>query len=1399
MLLQNNKLTIEEFERKLLNDRQKLAELARMYNVKTTEIETWVKSESERLQALGLLQIQEQLNNWQKVERERILQLVQQNNLSIKELEEKIKKDQTHLYSMAHQHQVRVEEIEEWIKKEIQRLQAEGLIELEKLKDWQTEWRGNLTNMVKERDFTVEEFHKWLLEDRTRLQALAMQHNVQIEEIEQWVKNEEQRFVAMGLLKPNEKLTNWQEVERRYLERITQEQYQSTEQLEQRLRQDRELLEKLARDYQIQVEEIESWMKKELARLRDEGQLQIKNLTAWQIAERERLDALLRQNKQWSVEEFEQVLRQDRDHMQKTAFQYHTSVEEIEKWIQSEVNRLQQQGKLNIEKMTQWQKEQQQRIFNLLQQQSSITLEEFEIKVQKDRHFLMNLARQYHVNVNEVEEYVQKVIQDLKEKGKFELEKLKGWQLAERDYIINLIKQHRNEWSTKEYEDKLRSDRDHLNQLADYYRISVKEVEEWMVRELLRLRKESGDQIAKLSAWQVAESEKLKQMIRENNRLNYVQFEVELKKQKDHLQQLSQEYSVSVVEIEQWLREQLLNLKTTGEIQVENLTKWQEDEQKRLIALCLQQQRDITREEFEQQLRRDRDRLQKLSADYNVSVQQIEQWMKDELQRLKNSGLVQVEQMSYWQKIERERLQDWLRQQNKAATTEELDAFIRRDKARLQRIAQDYHVTVEEIESFVEQEGARLHLLGMVKGPNDNKISDWEFLETYPKNKPNSWNSQSMTTDEEIWKEQTKSHLQAIAQVKPMSWQEFEVYLRNERPRWEQFARQYHISVEEIETWLRQSAQELVGQGFIRGKVTVEEWEIHEQNHLQQLINDKLRRQQQWSIEELERQLVNDREYLQRLAQQYHLTLEQITEWYKLELQKLLNQRKIVTENLTEWQKDEKDRIYQLVSRNPYKTQEQWEQEILRDQTTLSRICDQYHVSIDEVEIWIRNEIKRLGNLGLIKGYHIHGSHHGNQYNGWKEQERQRLRAIAAELSITEEEFLEFIAQDDHFQRQLTRMYGCSLEELAPFQKVQIGTMNREGLLDRTALLKVEPWQKAERDRLYSFIRDKSYSLENLRNWQKQEMLFNGLAANIGITSQELKDWQVQEFERIQNLAQSHQMNLNQLQDFRDKEMRFITYIMHKKTATDKERIQWGANESRRYGVLQRKTGLQGEELIQWRRKLYLLCQARLPFSHGGVGGWENGPGSTNRTAPPKFIISKDRGDQPPNVYEENTDNDEPGVAGSKYVMPSPPSAQMKMPPTQHQYGGSYGGGYSSSGRYSKKEYEYNLPSSSYSHNYHYGAGQMQADAQAADDDGGQQQVQLEDDYGQQQQEEDLQGTFTGSSSSAYTHGSYGQQQQQQQQVEVEDLAETFTQRQPLQNEKQVEQTEVTECADFGK
>ncbi|XP_030376667.1 tiggrin [Scaptodrosophila lebanonensis] len=1293
-IVQQNKYSIEDFEKKVLADRRHLQELSKQYNVQVHEIEHWIKSEGERLQREGQLHMEEQLNNWQKIERQRLLDLINKNNLSIEELEARIKKDQVHLYSLAQQHQVRVEEIEEWIKQQIAKLQADGVIEMQKLKDWQLEWRGNLTNMVQERDFTVEEFHKWLLEDRARLQHLAMQHNVQIEEIEQFVKHEEQRFVSMGLLKPYEKLTNWQEVERMYLNQLAQQQYKSTEQLEERLRQDRELLEKMARQYSVQVEEIEKWMKQELARLRDEGQLQIDNLTTWQLAERERLEALVKQNKQWSVEEFEAALRNDREHMQTIAFQHHTSVEEIERWVQSEIERLKKQGKLDIEQLTMWQKAEQQRILSLLQQQSSITVEEFEEKVQRDRLFLVNLADQYHVSVVDIEAYIKKVIEDLRKQGQFEIEKLQTWQLVERDYIKQLIAQYNNGLSTSEYEQKLREDRVHLNQLADQYRISVEQIEQWMITELKRLRGDTETQLQALTTWQKGEVERLQKLLQQQNHLSYVEFEIELQQERKRLEQLAQQYSLSVVEIEEWLRQQLVNLKTTGQIKVENLTKWQAIEQQRLIELLLKQQQDLSYKEFEQQLQQDRAHLRGLSQTYHVSVEQIEQWMRDELARLKNSGLVHVEELTNWQTEMRKEFNVWLQQQQNGATYNEFLNFLKRDKERLSTIAQEYHITVEEVEKWVQKEAARLSLIGVIERPEDN-VTYEEIIKVWRQDNAGSGSViNSISNNEQRWKQQAISQLRGKALVRPMTWQEFEIYLVENRPAFEQLARQYNITVEEVIVWLNQSAKKLVDEGLITGTITVEEWQLREKQYVKDLINQQLRNQQKWTIEELELKLLNDQKHLAELIRQYNVTIEELQAWYRRELKELLDQRKISPGNRVEWKTLEKERIYLTAVQHPGTTRVVLEELLLGNKMALQRLALTYRITVEELTLFIRQELRRLADLGLI----IEGGSDSQLNNRWQEEERARLRTIASTITITRDELLEFISNDNAYQKILSNLYRVSLDKLAPYQRIAIDTMQREGLFQELTLNQLQPWQKLERDRLYEFIRNQNFTLRNLKEWQRQDVLLNEFALKYGISVYDLKAWQLREFQRIIDLAQYYQMSLIELQEFRDNELRYLTYVIHKKTSPIQEIQSWERNEAARSQILQRKSGLSGQQLLEWRRTLYLLSQGLIDLNTGGSGGQIVDNGSTNATFVPKPIFSKDRGDQPPNAYEETFDEDEPGLEGeTKKPLPVPAPirstpAPFPYPTAVPQYPSNGGAGADGGFVYRKKEYQFTVP-----------------------------------------------------------------------------------------------------------
>ncbi|XP_068151548.1 tiggrin [Drosophila tropicalis] len=1353
-LVQQNRYSIEEFEAKLLADRARLNDLSRTYNVKVSEIENWIQSEGDRLQREGQLRMETQLNNWQKIERQRLLDLINKNDLSIEEIESKISKDQTHLYSLAQQHQVRVEEVEQWIKKQIQELQDKGLIEMQRLKNWQLEWRGNLTNMVQDRDYTVEEFHKWLLKDRSRLQNLAMQHNVQIEEIEQFVKKEEQRFIGMGLLKPSEKLTNWQEVERLHLKNLAQQQYKSTEQLEARLRQDRELLERLARQYSVQVEEIESWMKQELARMRDEGQLQIDNLTSWQLAERERLEALISQNKQWSAEELQTELQKDREHMQTMAFQYHTSVEEIERWVQTEIERLKQQGKLNIEQLTTWQRAEQQRILSLLQQHSNITLEQFEAKVQNDRRFLIKLAEQHHVSVVEVEAYVKQVIEDLHKRGQFEMEQLQNWQLVERDYIKSLIAEYKNGLSTSEYEQKLLADRAHLNQLADQYRINVEQIEQWMISELKRLRGNTETSLKSLSDWQITELDRLQNLVKQQNHLTYVEFEMELQQERERLQKLADQYSVNVVEIEEWLRQQLINLKTTGQAKVENLNKWQVEEQQRLIELLLKKQQELNYADVEKELTKDHARLESLSQTHHVDINQVENWLREEVNRLQNSGLVQFEQQTQWQEKISHGFDNWLQQQQNGASYQEFVDFLKRDKERLNGIASDYHVTVEQVEKWVQKEAARLSLIGVIDRP-ENNVSYEEIV--------NIW-------EEKPWQAELAERLRSVSQVRALSRQEFENYLIINQPIFEQIARQYNVTIEDIHLWLEQTAKK---EGLIT--VTLEDWQLREQHYIQELINQQLRNQQKWTIEELKFKLENDQKHLRDVTQQYHITIEELKTWYENELQRLLELRKIDRSSFLSWQTKETERIYLQAVNHPGISRQSLENILFRD---VHILAPQYHITVEELRLFIKQKLDRFAQMGLVLDISQQ-----QQVNNWREQERQRLHEVAESLIITENELLEFISQDTSYQNQLAQVYQVRLVQLAPVQRIIIGNLGREQLFEQRRLNHLTSWQQRERDRLYEFIGNQNMSLNQLRSWQQQDsQLLQGFAEKYEITLQQLKDWQRHEFERIGKVAHYYGMTQTDLQKIREEELRYLAYVNHKKLLSTSDAQNWEKKHQWTLGKLQSRYGKFGEELTIWRRTLYLLSQGLIDLPADGAntnGGYVVDPGSTNATAIYKPIFSMDRGDQPPHVYDEEVDEEnEPGLEGeTKAPLPSP--IISTPPPLPYQRAVLPGGGGSKVGyEYQRQDYTINVPVGQASASASGGPTGSSASASASlgkwnraagnepEDLGQQQQVDLgwnADDLGQQQQveEQDWNQNYQ-----------LGQQQQEELSENLEDLGQ---------------------------
>lgn len=313
----------------------------------------------------------------------------------------------------------------------------------------------------------------------------------------------------------------------------------------------------------------------------------------------------------------------------------------------------------------------------------------------------MNLAEQHHVHIEEVDNYVKQVIEDLRKNGQFEIEQLQTWQRVERDYIKSLISEYKNSLSTAEYEEKLLADRAHLKHLADQYRINVEQIEEWMIAELKRLRGSTEETLKSLSAWQVSELERLQNLVKQQNHLTFVEFEMELNQERDRLQKLANQYSVNVVEIEEWLRQQLINLRTTGQAKVENLSKWQVEEQQRLIEMLLKKQQEMPYEQVERELTQDHARLQSLSQTHHVDIDHVDHWLREELRRLQSSGLVQIEQQTQWQQKISNGFNNWLEQQRNGASYQDFVDFLKRDKQRMDGIATDYHVTVEQVEKWV--------------------------------------------------------------------------------------------------------------------------------------------------------------------------------------------------------------------------------------------------------------------------------------------------------------------------------------------------------------------------------------------------------------------------------------------------------------------------------------------------------------------------------------------------------------------------------------------------------------------------------------------------------------------------------------------------------------------------
>lgn len=1143
--------------------------------------------------------------SWKHQERERLFWLFQQNSVSREELSKWQHQQEQRLQDLAYRYNTTIEEIEEWQRKELDRyktLTNQYSTTSTELTEWQKQERGRLNWLIHQNSVTKDELEKWQNENQGRLYDMAQKYQISFEELKQWQRSELDRLYVI-FNKQNSEIENLkmlQMQERDHLNTVIQQHNFTVDQLQLTIQREQNRLAELSNQYHFNVDSMEKWFKSELARLTEiinNQQEEMRRMTDWQRSERDRLEMIVRQHN-LTVEELHSQMQRDRNSLFDLSKKYHISIQELEDWQRTEISRLKEIGSKHLEQeLKDWQVQERQRLLNVIRQ-NDLTIEEFEKKITDDRVRLQMLAGHYQIQVEEIEEWLKKEVNRFQAEGLIKkVEKdLTDWQIRERDRLMGIVRH--NEFTIEQLESKIRNDHSRLIDLANHYHIRVEEVEDWLKTEVHRLKGEGLIKVEDLKEWQKNEREKLLQIVQQSE-VTVDEFQQKLKTDKTRLQQMAWQYHVEVEEIEDWIKKEGERFQVMGLIKQthENFTDWQTEEHNRLLSLI--KQNEFTIDQLQQQIIKDRQHIDDLSYVYNVRSEDVYEWLKHELNRLNNQGLLKMEELQDWQHRERARLQQVVLQNQ--FTIEEYEKQLKEDRNRLQQLAYQYHTSTEEIEKWITHEGNRFVNLGLVK--------------------PASITTEELTE----WQTQERNQLQSWAQTNYMTVEDFETRLKNDRYRLERLAWQYHVTLEEVEEFIKKEAQRLQNMNMIhRTQQTVQltEWQQSQRNYIQELIHIH-----KWSIEELERQLKDDQRKLERLAMEYHITVEELERWYNTELDLLLRNNQIYSERLTSWQEQEKARLFYIIKLQKT-TIQQLERMLWHDQENHRRLAESYKVTIEELRTWQEKEIARLYNLGLVSDLRK------DELQQWQKDESARLRLIVKEFKISYVEITEFLYHDRRYhEEQLTSKYGVSFQDLESWQKIVVDNMNGEGLLDRQPLKTIPDWQKRERERIYLLIQSKYDGSKNLKEWQQANDL-TSIAAQYRITEQTLKNWQIEEMQRLIAIARFYKISLSELAEFRNKELLRLQTFAHSVTMSRMDYESWFAQEKFRLDELAKKHSQSLLTLVEWRRHLFLLCQGLIDLNEDNVGQIIGSKGSY--TARRNQTINVNRGDQPPQIMDDD-------------------------------------------------------------------------------------------------------------------------------------------------------------------
>lgn len=418
---------------------------------------------------------------WKREERERFFWFLSSGNISPQSLDVWQRQQEDRLLALATRYQITLDEVHEWHRKELERyrlLLAQYSAQTTDSTNWKRMERGRLDWLIHQNSVTREDLERWQRENIDKLSNIARQYQITVDELKTWQIEELNRLYVYfndqnhSMIGTGSLIRN---TEQERLDALIRQHNATIDQLQNSIKLDQQKLMELQNRYKGDVQGMEQWLRDEMARLTGiitEQRNQVTRVTEWQRSERERLENIVKTHR-GSVGSIDGQLTKDRAYLQNLANKYQISIEELERWQKQEIDRLQMESQIQIEMdIKEWQKREHEN-FKKIITKNDLTIEEFQSQIVNDRQRLENLARTYHVQVAEIENWLKQEVQELKNEGVLqEIKKeLEEWQQQERQRLLILV-QH-SDATVQDMELKIQTDKSHLNELAAKYKIQV--------------------------------------------------------------------------------------------------------------------------------------------------------------------------------------------------------------------------------------------------------------------------------------------------------------------------------------------------------------------------------------------------------------------------------------------------------------------------------------------------------------------------------------------------------------------------------------------------------------------------------------------------------------------------------------------------------------------------------------------------------------------------------------------------------------------------------------------------------------------------------------------------------------------------------------------------------------